>query len=269
MWLQASDLVLFVSEEWLLNNMKKYWKLVLLGFVLYLVFLVILTPASWWLRLAPLPSGLQLGPVSGTLWRGEVQQLSYQQLRFPAVTWQLNPWSLLGLSASLQVQSGSLQKPEQPYLQATLKASFGSINLHDTMLKLPVAGVLPYLQLPLPVQATGDLLIDIQQLQLAKQQCLSLQGQASWLDASLQPPTGTWLNLKHIHASLRCEERQPVLITDPDNLLSLAIRATVSPAGALRVQGSLKPDASLPEEVHQAMRFVGQPDVNGRYSINF
>lgn len=265
----AIDPVSFVSEEWLLNNMKKHWKLALLGFVLYLVFLLVLTPASWWLRLAPLPAGLQLAQVSGTLWRGEIQQLSYQQLRLPALSWQLNPWSLLGLSARLQVQSGSLQVPEQPYLQATLQAGFGRISLQDTMLKVPVASVLPYLQLPLPVQATGDLLIDIQQLQLAQQQCLRLQGQASWLDASLQPPTGTWLNLQHIHASLSCEERQPVLTTDPENLLSLAIRATVSPAGALRVQGSLKPDASLPEEVHQAMRFVGQPDANGRYALNF
>lgn len=249
--------------------MKKHWTLALFGLTTYLLFLLVLTPASWWLRLVPMPAGVQLGPVSGTLWQGEIQQLSYQQQPFPAINWQLHPWSLLALSVNLQLQSGSLQQPEQPYLQATVNAGLSKIVLKDTMLKLPVTSLLPYLQLPLPVQAKGDLMIDIQQLQLAKQQCLNLQGQASWLEASLQPPTGTWLDLKHIYASLSCDEGQPVLITDPDNVLSLAIKATVSPTGTLRVQGSLLPDASLPEEVHQAMRFVGQPDANGRYPLNF
>lgn len=261
--------VLSVSEEWLLNNMKKHWKLALLGLVAYLLFLLGLTPASWWLRLAPVPPALQLGPVSGTLWQGEIKQLSYQQLSLPAISWQLKPWSLFTLSATVQVQSGSLQQPAQPYLRGTVRAGLGGLQLQDTMLKLPVATLLPYLQLPLPVQAGGDLLVEIQQLQLVQRQCQQLQGQAGWLDASLQPPTGNWLDLKHIHAYLSCEEGQPVLVTAPDNVLSLAIRATMSPAGELRVQGSLLPDPSLPEEVHQAMRFVGQPDANGRYSLNF
>lgn len=258
-----------VLEEWLLNKMKKHWKLALLGVVSYLVFLLVLTPASWWLRLAPLPAAVQLGPVTGTLWRGEIQQLTYQQLHVPALSWRLNPWALFGLSANFQLQSGSLQQPQQLYLQAKARATVRGITLDDTMLKLPVSSIMPFLQLPLPVQATGDLLVDIRQLQLNQQQCIMLQGQASWLDASLQPPTGTWLELKHIHASLQCEAGQPVLLTDPDNVLSLAIRATISAAGDLQVQGSLKPDASLPAEVHQAMRFVGQPDAQGRYTLNF
>jgi len=249
--------------------MTKHWKLALIGLVAYLLFLLSLTPASWWLRLAPIPAELQLGPVSGTLWRGEIKQLSYQQLSLPALAWRLRPWSLFTLSATIELQSGSLQQPAQPYLHGTVHASFGGLQVQDTMLKLPVATLLPYLKLPLPVQAGGDLLVEIQQLKLVQTQCQQLLGQASWLDASLQPPTGTWLDLKHIHASLSCEDGQPVLITDPENVLSLAIRAAVTPAGNLRVQGSLLPDPTLPEEVHQAMRYVGQPDASGRYSLNF
>lgn len=256
-------------EEWLLNDMRKHWKLVLLGIVSYLVFLIVLTPASWWLRLVPLPTGLQFGAISGTLWQGQIKQWSYQQRQLPALSWQLNPWSLMTLSATVDVRSGSTQHVNQPYLQGRVKVSFGNVTLQNTIIKLPVANIMPYLQLPLPVQALGELFVEIQQLELDQQQCMKLHGQASWLDASLQPPTGNWLDLKHIHAKLSCEQGQPVLITDPENLLSLAIRATVSPTRNLRVQGTLKPDASLPAEVHQAMRFVGQPDANGRYSLNF
>lgn len=249
--------------------MLKHWKLTLFGLLAYLLFVLILTPASWWLRLAPLPAAVQLGPVSGTLWQGEIQQFAYQQVRLPALSWQLSPWSLLSLTAKAQLQSGSLQQPTEPYLQATVKVGITGFTAENTLVKLPVASILPYLTLPLPVNAAGELMLDIQQANIVGQQCKNLSGQISWLDASLQPPTGNWLDLKQLNATLSCEAGLPVLTTDPENVLSLAVRASVTQTGNLRVQGSLKPDASLPAEVHQAMRFVGQPDANGRYSLNF
>ncbi len=249
--------------------MKRSLKLAVVGCVAYLLFMVALAPASWWLKLAPLPAGLQLGPVSGTLWRGEVQAIAYKDWVLPTLQWQLQPWSLVLLTAKLQFDAGSLQQNTQPYLQGSLQANLAGWQLQDLLVKTPVAPLVPLLQLPLPVQAGGDLLLEFTTLKLTAQGCQQLAGQASWLNASLQPPTGTWLDLQQIHASLSCEDGQPVLITDPANVLSLDIRATVTAQGKLTVNGSLLPAAELPAEVHQAMRFVGQPDANGRYPLRF
>lgn len=241
----------------------------LLGSLAYVVFLIIMMPAAWWLRLFPLPAAIQHGPVSGTLWQGQIQQVQYQQLQLAELRWQLQPWSLLLLRADLQLDSGSMQQQQQPYLQAHLGLSPSAIEVSDTLLRLPVPTVLPLLKLPVPVQADGNLLFDISHLVIREQQCHELAGSASWLDARLQPPTGTWLNLEHFHASLRCENKLPVLTTDPANILALAIDATVNPQGQLAVTGTLLPSAQLPDEVHQAMRFVGTPDAEGRYRLNF
>lgn len=249
--------------------MKKYWKYVLVCLLAYSVFMLVLTPASWWLRLVPLPANVQLGTVTGTLWRGEVQGIAYQNLVLPTLEWQLAPWSLFTLRAKVSFQAGSVQQEQQPYMQGTLIAGFSGMQLQQSLFKMPVATVVPMLQLPLPVQATGNLLLQIDQLNLKQGACQQLQGQASWLDAKLQPPTGQWLDLQQLHADLSCEQDLPVLVTDANNVLSLDIRASIKPSGRLTVQGSLKPSADLPEEVHQAMRFVGQPDANGRYSLNF
>lgn len=241
----------------------------LLGLSAYLFFMVLITPAAWWLRLAPLPPEVQLGQVSGTLWRGEVKQVSVKQMVLPALTWQLNPWSFFKLALEAKVELGSVQQTTQPYLQAQLTAGLGGIKVQDAIVKLPIAPLLPQLKLPLPVQAKGDLLVQITQLTMADAQCQQLDGQASWLDAELQPPTGTWLNFQQIHASLGCEAGQPILRTDGQNVLALDVRVALLAAGKLQVQGSLKPDASLPAEVHQAMRFLGSPNAEGRYLVNF
>lgn len=249
--------------------MKKYWKFALLGSLAYLVFLIIMMPAAWWFRLLPLPAAIQHGPVTGTLWQGQIQQVQYQQLQLAELRWQLQPWSLLLLRAELQLDSGSMQQQHLPYLQAQLRLSPVAVEVRDALLRLPVPAVLPLLELPLPVQAEGNLLFDVSRLVIREQQCHELTGSASWLDARLQPPTGTWLNLEHFHASLRCENNQPLLTTDPANILALAIDATVNQQGQLTVSGTLQPSAQLPDEVHQAMRFVGTPDAQGRYRLNF
>jgi general secretion pathway protein N len=35
-----------------------------------------------------------------------------------------------------------------------------------------------------------------------------------------------------------------------------------------KVAGNVKPDASLPKEVHDAVKFLGRPDAQGRYPVN-
>lgn len=249
--------------------MKQYWKLGLVGIVGYLLFLLYLMPASWVLKLVPIPPQLQLVGVSGTLWHGSVRQLSYQQLVFNDLDWQIKPLALLTFRLNARLTSGSLQQTEQPYLQAKLVLSPSSLHVHSALLRLPVATLLPVLSLPLPVAASGELILDVANMQLHQGTCQQLRGTASWLEARLQPPVGNWLTLGDFSGTLSCEQQHLVLHTDPTNLLSLDVRAELSPAGAFRVNGTLAPAAELPAEVHQAMRFVGQPDANGRYTLAF
>ena len=239
------------------------------GIIAYGLFVIITTPAVWWLRMLPVPAAVQFGQVSGSLWQGQIRQLQIQQVPFSDLRWQLNPWSLLMLRADITVTAGAIHQENQPYLSAHIQLKPTEIRVTNGLLKLPVATLLPLLQLPVPVQATGELVLEINQLQVRDQECASLIGNASWLDAKLQPPVGSWLDLQHFHANLSCENQQPVLITDPANILALDVRATVNAAGKLQVSGTLRPAAELPAEVHQAMQFVGAPDAEGRYRLNF
>ncbi|HEX5794130.1 MAG TPA: type II secretion system protein N, partial [Rheinheimera sp.] len=145
---------------------------------------------------------------------------------------------------------------------------FNGAVLSNSLIKLPVAQLIPMLPLPLPVQASGELVLDIPSFKQGQPWCKALSGNASWQDARLQTPTGTWLELQSLFGELSCADGTVVLTTDGANLLGLDIKAVMN-AEQLLVNGTLKPDASMPQEVHQAMQFLGKPDAQGRYPIRF
>ncbi|MAD76521.1 MAG: general secretion pathway protein GspN [Rheinheimera sp.] len=246
----------------------KYWKLTLAAFLAYLVFMLYLLPAAWVLHWVGLPPNVNIGPVQGTVWQGSATLVQYQNLQFQQLRWRFNGWSLFTLAPQVTLTAGSIGERDQPYAKASLAYSFSGLKMQQALLRIPVSQLLPLLELPLPVAATGELMVEVQDFQQGKPWCNSLAGNASWLDARLQPPTGTWLELNSIVADLRCEQGSPVLITDGENSLGLAVTAGVENS-RLTVNGSLKPDPSLPSEVHQAMQFVGRPDAQGRYTIQF
>ncbi|GAB2926973.1 type II secretion system protein N [Rheinheimera gaetbuli] len=241
-------------------------KLIFIGIASYLLFSLILMPASWLVKLLPIPAELKLGRVSGTLWQGEVSGGQYDSLRFDRLRWTLSGWALFAGKVQLALHSGSLQNPALPYIKGVVSYGFSGAAVNDTMLAIPVAQLMPLLPLPMPVDGTGALVLDINVYQQGVPLCDTLTGNASWQDARLQTPTGTWLELQSLFGQLSCDKGTLVLTTDSNNLLGLDVKAVIN-AEQLLVNGTLKPDASMPQEVHQAMQFLGKPDVQGRYPI--
>lgn len=245
-----------------------YKKIIPVALGLYLVFLVILAPAAWWLKLVPLPSQIQLGPVSGTLWQGQIQAVSLNGYVLQQVNWQLKPWALLTGKLALSLDIGQIRQTTLPYAKAQLAYGFSGLQLESSQLRLPVEPIIPLLKLRLPFQvaASGTMLVNIQQFSMGQPWCEQLAGKASWLDAKFQAPSG-WIDLKAIDATLSCEQGQLQMVTEPGNPLALNVTALIGEQGNYQLNGTLKPDASMPKEVHQAMQFVGQPDAEGRFTL--
>lgn len=241
---------------------------IVVGVVSYLLFVLLLTPAAVVMNLLPVPVQLKLGKVSGTLWQGEINALQYEGIRVERLRWSLNGWALFGGKLALTLNSGSIQNSAVPYLQSVVSYGFSGLSLHDTMLRMPVKPLLPLLALPMPVDASGTLVLDVPYYRQGQPRCSELQGNVSWQDARLQTPTGNWLALQSLFGQLSCDNGVVALTTDSNNPLGLDVKAVIN-AEQLRVNGTLKPDASMPQEVHQAMQFLGQADSQGRYPISF
>lgn len=238
----------------------------LLGIFAYVVFTLVMTPASWWLKLVTLPPAVELGPVAGTLWSGTVQGVSVQPLYIPVLKWQLDLSTLWRGQLGVNLEGGSLRDDHYPYFQLNAALTPNRITVLPSNLRLPVAGILPNIQLPMPADASGSIVLSVSEYQFGQPYCSVLNGKASWQDARFKAPTG-WIDLNAIHATLRCDNGSIVLNTTPDNPLALQVQAEVL-AESYKIAGTLKPDASMPKEVHQAMQFVGQPDGNGNFPID-
>ena len=68
---------------------------------------------------------------------------------------------------------------------------------------------------------------------------------------------------------LSCKSGDIAILVDPDNTLGLEADATLKANFDFKVAGYVKPDASLPKDVHDAVKFLGRPDTQGRYPLNF
>jgi general secretion pathway protein N len=245
-----------------------YKKLIPAAAVLYLLFLLLLTPAAWWLKLVTLPASVKLGTVSGTLWQGEVQAVSLNGYVLPQVSWHLKPWSLFGGKLAADLDIGQIRQTSLPYAKASLAYGFSGLELNTSQLRLPVEPIVPLLKLRLPFQvaASGNLLLNVSSFRMGQPWCEEFSGKASWLDAKFQAPSG-WIDLKALDARLSCEQGQLQLVTEAGNPLALNVTAVIGEKGRYQLNGTLKPDASMPKEVHQAMQFVSRPDAEGRFTI--
>lgn len=246
--------------------MKKFG-FIATGVIAYLIFMAVLTPASVWLKLVPLPPEVQMGKVQGSVWQGQIDVLSRPPVFLTKVRWELQFSSLWRGQLGIRLHAGDVKDDSQPYLNLVGSISPGSYALQQATVRWPVGAIMRNLQLPMPVDASGAIVLNISQFAQGQPYCASLNGTASWQQARLKSPIG-WLDLRQIDAALSCEQGNLRLVTKPDNPLALAVTADVM-AGQYQLSGTLKPDASMPKEVHEAMRFVSQPDAEGRYNIQF
>lgn len=240
-------------------------KLIGLGVGCYGLFMLLLTPAAVWFKLVPLPEGVKLGTVSGSLLQGSISSVERAPLQLQDVRWQLSLRQLWRGELGLQLDAGNLRAEHLPYLHSQIRWQFAGMQLDQAVLRLPLANLLHNVQLPMQVDAAGSLVLQIDSFSAGSPYCTALSGTASWQQARFKSPLG-WLDLKQINGKLSCEQGNLQLVTSADNPLGLLVTAQLQ-AGQYQLNGSVQPDASMPKEVHDAMRFVGPQDAQGRYTL--
>ncbi len=160
------------------------WRaLAYLGAILcgYALFLLITLPAYWadWLVSRASQHALRIQQTEGTLWNGSgnlvIQSAGQERLRI-RIAWQLQTWWLLAGKLQARVHS----RDNNPALNATLRAGYRHLSMHDVEAALPASMLSAFIPAVDLVAPSGSLQISTPQTTLT----------AAGLDGDLQL---TWL----------------------------------------------------------------------------
>ncbi|WP_404342209.1 type II secretion system protein N [Pseudoalteromonas mariniglutinosa] len=252
--------------------MKKIIILATVFVFCFVFFTLIKAPAAVVVQLATpyLPKDLQLGKVSGSMWQGRILQVRYQGEQLNNVRWELSAWSLLTGRLTGAVKFGNVR--DTAGISGNSQFVYGLFDqgllLNNANLRLTVERAMARLQLPLPVSAKGRVVVEIAQYKSGLPYCQALKGEIASPNIDVKGLNG-WFNIGPLSGKLHCKSGDIAVIIDPENRLGLEADAELKANLDFKVAGYIKPDASLPREVHDAAKFLGRPDSEGRYPLNF
>lgn len=178
----------------------------------FLLFLLASAPASLLRQIAPLPDGVSVGNLDGTLWRGTTE-LRYQEISLRGLQWSLRPWGLFtGTPLKLSL--------EQPVSGSTVLGVSGeSLLLQNAGFSSSLVTLLDELGYP-QLGLDADIAVAIDEADITGGRCAAMSGQVSannW-HGDLEGLAG----IGEIQGRLSCDAGRIELKVNPDNGIALS-----------------------------------------------
>jgi general secretion pathway protein N len=253
--------------------MKRIVTYSLIGLCSYLIFMVILFPASlaWYLAKDEFQKQLphwQLSGLQNTVWNGQADSLSYQDKPVGQLSWRLNALSLAGL----QIRSRFSLQSAQGHLQGKLNAPLSGteITLRQVEARFPIQELSRFLT-TLPTKVDGSISMNLSELVLDNQGMpRAVQGTVIWHQASVTV-TEKAVPLGDLRIALRSDDNGHIHATVRDSGGPLSIEAEVQlqPNGQYRMESNFAAADGATDGLEQLLSWFGHIDNRGRYQFNY
>lgn len=231
--------------------------------VYFLISVLARTPAEWgaWVALKSLP-GLSLSGVSGSLWSGRAASAQTfifgQKVDLGALQWQLKPWSLLTLSACVDLES-----------QLANGHICHGVAGYTTVRKALVDQLPVRLFNPPGIQLGGTGSATLQHAVIARDGSLKeLQGNVTWQQAGVNVGTG-WFNLGSFAADVTGNGAGGVRaqLQDLEGDFVVAVEAEFTQGKPLIANGLVTPKPSAPQELKDALSAFAEQQDDGSFKV--
>lgn len=249
----------------------KNWKLngsLFIGF--YLIFMLANLPASMVVGHLTLPAGVKLSAANGSLWNGSMDAVQYKTDYYSQVKWQLSPLSLLFGNISADVTFGKVRDAQSISGRGDITSNFAmdEFSASNFTLRYPAADLIKKVGFNLPMEIGGKIELKLKDFASAKPYCEVLDGTMVWRKATLQGFKGE-VKLGKLDAELSCKDGEVVVKVTKKNPLGLQVTSVIGAKNKFTVNGFVKPNGDMPDEVHQAMKMLGRADSQGRFPLKF
>jgi len=245
---------------------QKRSRFLVIGLVAYLVFLPTMLPAIHlfnWFKLAD--TGVSLENISGTAWAGHVRTLRYKELELDKVRWQFQPLQLLLGRLEYRVKASGTDSRGVAQVGRPL---FGDLYVREARCAVSATDVNPLLPGKF-VQLGGTLQLDLSEATF-RGGPVNVEGELIWNDAAIVEPVSMLLGGLQLQL-ISSDDSINGTLTDLSANGPLDVQGDLSLNldGVYQIAGTIKPRASLSPEVRRVLPFLGLPDGEGRYNIDF
>ena len=240
---------------------------IVIGVIIYLVFLLVYLPANWLVSIAPLPNNVAISGAEGTLWQGQASLVTIDQRQIEQVSWQLSPWGLLVGKADIDFKIGNRATPVSG--KGSISWSFSGLRANNIRFDLPDSFLLAGARLPFKTQIDGDVSLMVEILEQGKPWCEQLSGKLFLNNSNVKNQYGVY-PLGNISLGLSCLDGQLKIATDEtQNVLGLTGSAILGESNLVKVSAKIKPTDAQPKDLREALSFLGRQDSQGYYPINY
>lgn len=242
-------------------------KKIMVAVVIYAAFMLVLMPAKVVLALAPLPSQLQVSQVTGTIWQGQSELVKVGPRRLEQVSWSIRPMALFTGTLELDVMIGNRSTPVSG--KAKLMLSPAGAQVEQLQFDAPHGFLLANTRLPFRTKTQGDISLVIPEGSQGKPWCETLSGKLFMNQTQVTNQFGEY-PIGNVEFGLSCDNGQIKLTTDETkNSIDLAGDIIVGERNRLQVMAKIKPTDSQPDDLRNALGFLGQPDAEGYYPLRY
>ncbi len=242
-------------------------KKIILGLLIYLVFMLVLFPAKVAVSLAPLPKFVKLSEVSGTIWNANIASVSLPQRTLEQVQLSIKPLALLTGKLEADVTLGSRSTPVTG--KAHIIASTSHIKVTNLSFDAPDSFVLGNTRLPFKTKVDGEVSLVVSLAEQGKPWCSALNGKVFLNQTQVENQFGHY-PLGNIELGLSCLDGKVKLSTDEKrNDLGLNGDILLDAGNRVKVTAKIRPTAKQPEDLTRALSFLGRQDSQGYYPITY
>ncbi|AZG34456.1 MAG: type II secretion system protein N [Shewanella psychromarinicola] len=240
---------------------------IVIGVIIYMMFLLVYLPANWLVSIAPLPNNMVISGAEGTLWQGKAALITIDQRQIERVSWTLSPWGLFVGQANIDFNVGNRATPVSG--KGSLSWSLSGMSAKNIRLDLQDSFILAGARLPFKTQIDGDVSIMVEVLKQGKPWCEQLHGKLFVNHTNVKNQFGVY-PLGNITLGLSCLDGQLQLATDEtQNVLGLTGTAILGESNLVKVSAKIKPTDAQPKDLREALPFLGRQDTQGYYPINY
>lgn len=247
---------------------KRRWWLIAFGLAAVLAFAVATLPASILARQLP-RVGLSATALSGSVWTGHAQALSWRTAPLGDVSWSISPLSLLRGRVAGDLELVRMDGRVRSAFSVSLG---GQLRLAGVTADLPVEA-LATLPIGLPRGWRGRIAGQFEEIVVQSGWPTSLRGTLDMDGLIAPPPRSTTIGSYHVvipdpQAGATGADALHARVTDKDGPFSFDGRFTLGADRSFLLEGTLAPRGNTPPALVRSLELLGPADAAGRRPVS-